>query len=141
MLNFFRKDAQTNAAHFILPAADQIKAWRKTNRKMKWGISAKEFAAVGPPSTLSQQDQADGFIGSILSYGFGDDGRGNADAVLSGRMAWLTPVNIAGAVPGSAGTSTLIKRTMSGCAQRRRLALEAFTMLNFVPVMTFSPSP
>ena len=88
MLNFFRKDGRNNASGFILPVADQIKAWEKANHKMKWGITGKEFAAIGPPPTISPRDQADGFVGSILSYGFSDDGQGNADAVLSGRLAW-----------------------------------------------------
>lgn len=66
----------------------QLKAWRKANRKMKWGIRAAEFEAVDSGPLLSEQDRSDGFIGSILSYGFGDDGNGNADAVLSGKLAW-----------------------------------------------------
>ncbi len=88
MPGFFRKDAQTDGADFILPAAEQIKAWKKANRKMKWGITPEEFAVIEPPPPLLPKDQADGFIGSVLSYGFGDDGRGNADAVISGRRAW-----------------------------------------------------
>lgn len=87
-MRFFRKKAQTDVLKFILSVPDQIKAWKKANRKMKWGITEKDFAAIGPPPPLSPKDQADNFIGPILSYGFGDDGRGNADAVLSGRMAW-----------------------------------------------------
>lgn len=88
MPGLFKKDAHDDAAHFILSARDQIKAWKKANRKMKWGITKEDFAAIGAPPSLSPKDQADGFTGSILSYGFGDDGRGNADAVLSGRLAW-----------------------------------------------------
>ena len=88
MFNVFRKDGQNKASELILPAADQIKAWQKANRKMKWGIIEKEFTAVGSPPTLSPKDREDGFVGPILSYGFGDDGQGNADAVLSGRRAW-----------------------------------------------------
>jgi hypothetical protein len=88
MPGFFKRDAHTDAAHFILPALEQIKAWKKANRKMKWGITAKDFATIEPPPILSPKDQADGFSGLVLSYGFGDDGRGNADAVISGRLAW-----------------------------------------------------
>jgi hypothetical protein len=88
MLNLFRNASREDVTRFISPAADQIKVWEKANRKMKWGIPAKGFAAIGPPPPLSAKDQADGFVGSILSYGFGDDGRGHADAVLSGRLAW-----------------------------------------------------
>ena len=88
MFNFFRKDGRNKSIELILPGADQIKAWQKANRKMKWGITEKEFTAIGPPPTLSPKDRDDGFVGPILSYGFGDDGQGNADAVLSGRLAW-----------------------------------------------------
>lgn len=66
----------------------QVRAWRKANRRMRWKISEAAFAAVGPPPPLTAEDRADGFTGTLLSYGFGDDGRGNADAVLSGRRAW-----------------------------------------------------
>lgn len=88
MLGIFKKNTQAQVTDFILPASDQIRAWKKANRKMNWGITATEFSAVGPPPPLSEKDRTDGFIGSILSYGFGDDGKGNADAVLSGRLAW-----------------------------------------------------
>jgi len=88
MFSFFKKDAQDNPADFILPPSDQIKAWRTANRKMKWGLTEAEFAAVGPPPPLTSKDRADGFTGSILSYGFSQSGQDNADAVLSGRLAW-----------------------------------------------------
>jgi hypothetical protein len=87
-MSFFKKDVYTDSTHFILPPSKQIKAWKKANRKMKWGITEKEFAAVEPPPILSSKDRADGFSGSVLSYGFGDDDLGNADAVISGRLAW-----------------------------------------------------
>ena len=55
---------------------------------MKWGITAEDFAGIEPPPSLSPKDQTDGFRGAVLSYGFGDDGLRNADAVISGRLAW-----------------------------------------------------
>ena len=88
MLKLFKKAADDAGTGFILPATHQIKAWEKANRKMRWGIPASDFAAIGSPPSLSPKDQIEGFIGSILSYGFGDDGQGQADAVLSGRLAW-----------------------------------------------------
>ena len=88
MPGFFKKKAHTDGPHFILPAPEQVKAWKKANRKMKWGIPAGDFTALVPPPILSPKDQADGYVGSVLSYGFGGDGLGNADAVLSGRLAW-----------------------------------------------------
>ncbi|MCG6894214.1 MAG: hypothetical protein LJE65_11445 [Desulfobacteraceae bacterium] len=75
-------------AGWILPFDRQVRTWRKASRRMKWHISREEFAAVQPPHPLAAEDLEDGFIGSVLSYGFGDDGQGHADAVLSGRLAW-----------------------------------------------------
>jgi hypothetical protein len=72
----------------ILSADKQIKAWRKANRRMKWGIPAAEFKMIEPPPTLTPKDKADGFIGAVLSYGSGDDGYRNADSVLSAQKAW-----------------------------------------------------
>ena len=89
MFNPFRKKIpQTGSADFILPAEEQIKAWRRVNRKMRWAIHGAEFQAVGPPPVLTDKDRKDGFTGALLSYGFGDDGQGGADGVLSGRLAW-----------------------------------------------------
>ena len=72
----------------ILPLEAQIKAWKKANRKMRWGISNPEFGAIGRMPELSETDRQDGFSGIILSYGFGDDRQGYSDPVLSGRLAW-----------------------------------------------------
>jgi len=88
MFRFFKKRVQKNASDFILPPEAQIQFWRKANRKMKWGISEEEFMRIPNAPPLSAKDQADGYVGAVLSYGFGDDGEGNADAVLSGRLAW-----------------------------------------------------
>lgn len=73
---------------FILPISKQIKSWRKANRKMGWGISKEEFERIGMPPKLTENDRKEGFIGVILSYGFGDGECVNADSVLSGRLAW-----------------------------------------------------
>ncbi|MGD2028404.1 MAG: hypothetical protein PVG86_00595 [Desulfobacterales bacterium] len=72
----------------ILPITDQIKSWRKASRKMAWGIPESEFDVIGASPGLTDKDRRDGFVGVILSYGFGQDGHGNADAVLSGKWAW-----------------------------------------------------
>ena len=88
VIKIFRKYARDDPTDFIRPFVEQVKSWKKANRKMNWGIADASFAAVGQPPALTPEDRADGFIGSILSYGFGDDGRGHADAVLSGRTAW-----------------------------------------------------
>lgn len=55
---------------------------------MAWGIPEVEFYRIKDPSLLAARDRRDGFIGVILSYGFGDDGHSNADPVRSGRFAW-----------------------------------------------------
>jgi len=74
----------------ILDVTAQIKAWRKASRQMGWPIRDGEFDAAAAliPFSLTEEDHRDGFIGRALFYGFGDDGSGNADAVLSGRLAW-----------------------------------------------------
>ena len=87
MKNLFRKPAKYPPRH-ILPLNTQLKAWYKADQKMKWGISKKEFESIDIWPEIEQSDRRDGFLGVILSYGFGDDGTGHADPVLSGRYAW-----------------------------------------------------
>ena len=72
----------------ILPISDQINAWRTANRNMVWGIREVEFDRIGAPPLLTDKDRRDGFVGVVLCYGFGRDGHDNADAVLSGKLAW-----------------------------------------------------
>ena len=71
-----------------LPFKNQVKSWQKANRKMGWEIQKAEFDKIIDPPQLSRKDKDDGFIGSILCYGFGDDGASYSDAVLSGKAAW-----------------------------------------------------
>lgn len=66
----------------------QLKAWRKANRKMQWGIPDFEMRHLPEAPELTAEDLAQGFDGVVLSYGFGDDGTGHSDAVLSGMLAW-----------------------------------------------------
>ena len=72
----------------LLPMDHQIKAWRKANRKMAWGIPSEKFENVGSIPLLTDRDKAQGFIGVGLFYGFGDDGSGNADPIMSAKEAW-----------------------------------------------------
>ncbi len=44
--------------------------------------------SLGPAPHLNDKDRRDGYAGSALFYGFGDDDLGNADALLSGKQAW-----------------------------------------------------
>lgn len=71
----------------FLPLAEQVRGWRRANRKMHWGIDKAEFEGLArrPFSTDERKDYR---CATVLSYGFGDDGAGNADAVLSGRLPW-----------------------------------------------------
>jgi hypothetical protein len=73
---------------FRFPLEGQIRAWRRANKKMNWEIGEKEVQGIGPPPLLTDGDLEQGFIGIGLFYGFGDDGTGHADAVLSGKTAW-----------------------------------------------------
>ena len=72
----------------ILTLQDQIKAWRKANRKMGWNITLDEFDKQEILPSLTDGSVNQGFIGTALFYGFGDDGSGNSDAVLSAKLAW-----------------------------------------------------
>ena len=81
-----RKSKDKNGS--ILPITDQIDSWRTANQNMVWGIQEVEFDRISAPPLLTEKDRRDGFGGVILCYGFGHDGHGNADAVLSGKLAW-----------------------------------------------------
>jgi len=87
--NLFLKGNAPPRSAVILPMKEQIKAWRRANQKMGWGIDTGEFEKLGVSSPpLTDDDPMCGFIGTALFYGFGEDGRGHADAVLSGKLAW-----------------------------------------------------
>ena len=89
--HIFLKAQTTIGDASILPMIEQLKAWRRANRMMGWGIEHIEFAkfAESLPPLLTDNDRLNGFIGAVVFYGFGDDGRGNSDAVLSGKHAWV----------------------------------------------------
>ena len=72
----------------ILSVQDQIETWRKANLKMGWGITQDEFNVLVAPPATTDENRRQGFKGAVLFYGFGNDGSGHADAVLSGKLAW-----------------------------------------------------
>jgi hypothetical protein len=72
----------------ILPVSEQIEFWRTADRKMDWRIPKEDFLRVDMPPQVTDQDRHDGYIDVVLSYGFGDDGHGHADSILSGKTAW-----------------------------------------------------
>jgi len=88
MFPFFRNNKQKTENHLIHLVHKQIKAWQRASRKMAWGITREEFRRIESPPQLTEDDRLDGFIGPILSYGFGKDGYGNSNSVLSGKLAW-----------------------------------------------------
>jgi hypothetical protein len=88
MGNFFTYDKSLKWPDLILPVRKQLRNWRKANRKRKWRITHAEFKRIPPKPELTKDDISDGFVGTILSYGLGNDGNDNADAVLSGKLAW-----------------------------------------------------
>jgi hypothetical protein len=77
-----------SANGFILSPQAQIRAWKRANQKMGWKIQEEAFANIGEPPEVTDGDRRDGFVGPVLFYGFGDDGTGHSDAVLSGKLAW-----------------------------------------------------
>jgi hypothetical protein len=88
--NLCSKDQPKKGDKLILTLQEQIKAWRKANRRMGWSISDGEFDAAAKllSHSLTTEDRSQGYIGAVLFYGFGDDGSGRSDAVLSGKLAW-----------------------------------------------------
>lgn len=88
MLHFFLKTRSQKENCQILTAPDQLKAWRRANRKMSWGIPEGEFKRICDAPHLTDKDRSDGFIGTLLSYGFGSDREGYSNVALSGKLAW-----------------------------------------------------
>jgi hypothetical protein len=86
--NLCSKGQPKKGDELILTLQEQINAWRKANRKMGWGIAPEEFDIFETIPGLSDDDRINGFIGTALFYGFGDDGMGHANAVFSGQQAW-----------------------------------------------------
>ncbi len=86
--NMFFETESKDLGRLILPINKQVKAWHRANRKMAWGIHKEEFEWIMAPPLLMKNGGHHGFIGTALFYGFGDDGAGNADSVLSGKLAW-----------------------------------------------------
>jgi hypothetical protein len=88
--NLFLKTRAQDPKPKILSIKKQIKNWRRADRKMGWGIGNDEFERLETFAVPLWTDNGrkHGFMGFAIFYGFGDDGRGNSDAVLSGRLAW-----------------------------------------------------
>ena len=55
---------------------------------MKWGIQKEPFDKIETPHHLTDRNKMEGFLGTVFCFGFGDDGTGCADAVLSGKRVW-----------------------------------------------------
>jgi hypothetical protein len=74
----------------VLSLEKQVLAWYRANQKMAWGIQDVEFEMLNASLShkISDDDRVFEFIGTALFYGFGDDGQGNADSTLSGKLAW-----------------------------------------------------
>jgi hypothetical protein len=84
-------ERRTNAsAPTFLTLEEQIEGWQRANQKMAWGIKDAEFAKLNATLTsgLGNNDCDREFDGIGLFYGFGNDGLGNADSILSGKLAW-----------------------------------------------------
>ena len=87
--NLFLKNSPPGKGAVILPMKEQMKAWRRAAQKMGWSIDNREFEKLDVlPAPLTDNDRKYGFIGTVLFYGFGEDGHSHADAVLSGKFAW-----------------------------------------------------
>lgn len=87
-ISVFARGKSKDMEDTILSVSRQVNAWKKANEKMAWGIRDDEFARINEPPQITENDRRDGLVDAILSYGFGDDGHGNADSILSGKQAW-----------------------------------------------------
>lgn len=72
----------------FLPLPRQAAQWRKANNKMGWRIPREEFRALDAWFQSLPSHHHQDFCGAVLCYGFGGDGAGGSDAVLSGELAW-----------------------------------------------------
>ena len=88
--NLFIKASAQELKPTILSLKEQVKNWRRADRKMGWNIGSDEFEQLEESTlpSLADDDRRRGFIGSVLFYGFGDDGQGDADVILSAKLAW-----------------------------------------------------
>ena len=86
--NLYSKGQPKKQDESILTIQEQLKAWRIANRKMDWNIPLAEFDEQEIISSSAGSSFNQGFVGTALFYGFGDDGFGNSDTVLSGELAW-----------------------------------------------------
>ena len=87
-MNWIKRHRSRKSGEFILPVERQVRAWRRANRRMGWEISDHAFRRLPPIPVPTPDDRAEGFIGVVLSYGFGQVGDDASDAVLSGKAAW-----------------------------------------------------
>ena len=88
LLKIFSVKKSQYGTGVILPIERQVKAWHRANRKMGWDIKEKDFTDLHEPPGITESERKQGYIGTALFYGFGDDGSGNSDSVLSGKVAW-----------------------------------------------------
>lgn len=88
--SFFSREQPDVDSAPILPVRAQISAWRKAIRQMGWPVGDGELANLPacPLPELNDEDRRQGFLGTALFYGFGDDGSNCSDPVLSAKLAW-----------------------------------------------------
>lgn len=97
---------------------------------MVWGIQDVEFEKLS--ASLSQKltdaDRVFGYIGVALFYGFGDDGQGNADSTLSGKLAWEYAGKHRKKIPGSAVILISRSQKVFACGPALQFGLRAFIL-------------
>lgn len=81
--------------HFM-PLDRQIKQWRRANRKMGWEITREEFHRVEERLSSARHEHRRDLNGTVLCYGFGDNGSNGCDAIVSGKRAWQYAARIRG---------------------------------------------
>jgi len=84
----FSRDRKGQQQPPFMSQRHQIRSWYRANKKMKWGIPKTAFDHCPALPQLTVEDRQWGYLGCALFYGFGDDGKGNSDSVLSGKVVW-----------------------------------------------------
>ena len=68
--NIFLKSNPQSRNAIIFPMKEQVKAWRRANQKMGWGIDNNEFEMLAKsfPPPLADKVRMQGFIGYVLFF-------------------------------------------------------------------------
>ena len=90
-----------------------------------------------PPPALTDEDRSQGLVGTAMFYGFGDDGSGGSDAVLSGKLAWEYACRSRKGKTWQCEYIDFKNRKISVCAPKRPPGRKDFTLRKFSLAYSF----